>query len=305
LCPLKTQHSQRFDHKETLKFEPMLLPAAPAESNSDGAEKIPMINARHHVFYGEASTFTAQVESAAGALQIIREQAFQRLSPYGGNQTSPPTPFSQPGIVSMVSGQTTVTGTTDAEGWTTSVKSVVDTLNIAGVVTADEITAHVTTHYPLVGYVPSVSFQGTEFKNLRVNGNPVTPTLNLGMCTPQPAGDAPYVSDPGLLARAQTQYTAIAGSGAPAGIKTQFQWSAGAVQRRGKVDCSLVTGVAGLPPTQAFGHILVVPNFGIIYLAELAVGNHIELTMIRVELTALGKTELKAVNTESQGHTMP
>jgi hypothetical protein len=259
---------------------------------------------RHHVFYGEASSFTGLVDG--GSPQPIQEQAFARLSPYGGSVSSPHVPFHHPGLVSIGTSFTVVTGAANSTGWSTSVKAVVQTLDIFnGAITADQITAEVKTQYPLVGYVPSISFQGTQFVNLKVNGKLATPTLNLNMCSPQPAGDAPYVSDPGLLGRAQAEYNAIATSGAPGSITGQFVWNPAVVQRKGKVDCSLVTGVVGLPVSEAFGHVLVLAGVGNVYLAELSVANHIEVTMLRVELTCQGKTELRAANLDSQGHTMP
>jgi hypothetical protein len=259
---------------------------------------------RHHVFYGEASSFTGLVDG--GSPQPIQEQAFVRLSPYGGSVSSPHVPFHHPGLVSIGTAYTTATGGPNNAGWITTVKSVVQALDIFnGAITADQITAQVTTQYPLVGYVPSIDFQGTQIVNLKVNGKPATPTWNLNMCSPQPAGDAPYISDAGLLGRAKTEYNAIAGSAAPGSITGQFVWDPAAVPRKGKVDCSLVTGVAGLPVSEAFGHVLVLPGVGIVYLAELSVGNHIEITMIRVELTCQGKTELRSANLDSQGHTMP
>jgi hypothetical protein len=257
---------------------------------------------RHYVFYAEASSFAALVDGAAP--QIIPDQAFQQLSPYGGRQASPHTPLNQQGF-KIGDGYTTVSGNPNNGGWTTCATSVVEKLDICGVVTADRITAQITTEYPSVGYVPSISFNGTEFVNLKVNGNAVTPNLNLGMCSPKPANDAPYIDDAGLLGRAQAEFNNIANSNAPPNIRSQFQWNAGVVHRRGRVDCSLVTGVAGLPAYESFGHVLVVPNFGIVYLAELGVGNHIDLTMVRIEHTALGNTESRTVHCESQGHGMP
>jgi hypothetical protein len=264
---------------------------------------MPSPGPRHYVFYAEANFLTAHVDGALP--HVIPEQGFQRLPIYGGNQNSPKTPFAEAGVVSVGQGYTSVSGSSSAGGWTTIVSSAVDDLNIAGVITADHVAAQITTMYPLAGNVPTVSFPGTKFVNLKIQGKPVIPVLNLNMCSPKPPGDAPYISDAGLLARAQAEYQLIATSAAPPNVAGQFAgWSQAVVQSRGKVDCSLATAVQGIAG-MAFGHVVVIPGVANVYLAELAVGNHIELTMIRVELTSLGKTQVRTVTVDTQGHGMP
>jgi len=56
--------------------------------------------------------------------------------------------------------------------------SVIEGLNILDVITADRIVGQTITNHPLVGYVPSISFLGTRFENLRIAGNPVELDLN-------------------------------------------------------------------------------------------------------------------------------
>lgn len=263
---------------------------------------MPNAISRRHVFYAQASSLIAVQEGGPP----IPEQAPLQLSAYGGNQNSPPNAgFDRLGFVTFANGYTTVSGIANANGWSTVVTSVVEGLSIGGgVLKAEKVISKTTTQYPLVGYVPSINFAGTDFVNLTVNGVPVNPTFNLNMCSPQPANDAPYVTDPGFLGRAQAEYTKIFNSKAPADIKNQFVWNPGAIQRSGRVNCSLVTGTA-LPDTQSFGHVLDIANLGYVYLAELAVSNHIEVTMIRVEHKLLGQSESRTVNTDAQGHTMP
>lgn len=263
-----------------------------------------MVIPRYYVFYAEASFLTAHVDGPTA--HTIPEQGFQRLSIYGGNQASPQTGFNEAGLVSVGKGYTNVSGNATANGWTTTTTSVAENLNIAGgAITADQVTAQITTNYPSVGNVPSVSFQGTQFVNLKVQGKPIVPTLNLNICSPKPPNDLPYVDDPQLLLRAEAEFQNIVASGAPPDVGGQFaNWSALTIQSRGKVDCSLVTTVPNLVG-QAFGHVIVVPKVGNIYLAELGVGNHIELTMIRADLTSRGKTQIKAVMADTQGHGMP
>ena len=65
------------------------------------------------------------------------------------------------------------------DGYTTLVTSVVEGLNILDVVTADLVVAQISTDHPLVGYVPSITFLGTRFENLRIAGHKVD---ELEMC---------------------------------------------------------------------------------------------------------------------------
>ena len=260
---------------------------------------------RQYLFYGEANLLTGQIGGAAPV--TIPEQAFQRLSIYGGDLTSPPTGFSKPGLVLIGNNSTThVKGNPIAGGWQTVVTSTANNVDIGGgMITADAIVAQITTDYPLVGNVPTVSFAGTTYTNLKINKVKVTPKLNLNVCTPKPPLGLPYIADPALLAFAAGEYHDIANSGAPAGVAGQFSnWSLLAVQSRGKVDCSLVTGVDNYPG-QSFGHVIIVPNLGNIYLAELSVGNHIELTMLHVDITAGAGAQLRTVTVDTQGHGMP
>ena len=52
-------------------------------------------------------------------------------------------------------------------------------INLLEVVTADKIVAQISTKHPKIGNVPSVSFVGSQFVNLRINGELIVPVLDL------------------------------------------------------------------------------------------------------------------------------
>ena len=57
-------------------------------------------------------------------------------------------------------------------------------------VTADRVVGQTITEHPLVGYVPSISFLGTRFENLRIAGYPVEVEFDHGIFGPKPIDDA-------------------------------------------------------------------------------------------------------------------
>src|SRR5258708_36529144 len=70
-----------------------------------------------------------------------------------------------------------------------------ENLNVMDGVTADRIVAQISTDRPLKGYVPTVTFLGTRFENLRIAGHPLKVDLDLDMLGPKPKKDAGYFSD--------------------------------------------------------------------------------------------------------------
>jgi hypothetical protein len=269
----------------------------------NGAEIMPNQVQRRHLFFAEASFVTGLVDSGGGVQQPIPEQGFLHLPVYGGLEASPHTAFSLAPVVSVGTGYTSVQGIKTAAGWREVALAVAQNVDIAGVVTADEVTAKITLDFPAQGYVPTIDFTGTSFTNLAINGTPVNPTLNLNMCA-KPAGDIHYTNDPGLIARTQQEYAKVSGdASAPDFLRNEFKFDPKTIQSTDKLDCSLVTGVTGLPRGQAFGNVICVPPY-VIYLAEVCISTHYELTMIRL-VKQPTQTEIRLSNCNGQGHTIP
>ena len=197
---------------------------------------------------------------------------FQRAEPYSAN-----------GLISYRSGYTRVSGSySQKHGWVTLAAAVVEGLNVLDVITADRIVAQVSTeHPPFDGHVPTVTFLGTRFENLQINGHLVKPTYNLDICGNKPADDGLYSEDHQFLDRVEQQSNEITGLSAPLGV--QYHSDAEHLKNvrsfRGPyakgyastLKCSLVQSVPTVPKAKCAGNILQIPDFGSVALAVLEV----------------------------------
>ncbi|HEY6769313.1 MAG TPA: choice-of-anchor P family protein [Candidatus Sulfotelmatobacter sp.] len=201
------------------------------------------------------------------------------------------------------------------EGYRTTATGTVTDLNILNVVTADKVVGQLSTFYPEGNAVPSVTFAGTQFVNLRINGQPLALNENLGIFGAKPAGDGSYFDDAAVLSAISAQYYAIVNDPAlPASVKSEYTWSPAAANSMNALECSLIDGVSASTGA-AFGNVIVVPGFGQIFLAEVELGRTpdpnspdscdymFRLEMIRVELQGLGSGRVKiiALDTNGQG----
>ena len=223
--------------------------------------------------------------------------------------------------------------------------SVVENLNILNVVTADRVVAQIsTTHFP-DQYVPEVTFLGTHFENLRIARHKVIPILNLKLAGQKPENDQHYVADnTSLMSVVKEQYKNLAGwlkgrngmraAGPDGSLTLQYYGGkpdynkiqsdvASAREADGTSDgitCSLVEDVVIEPIKDGSetserdanelvdgkcGHVIHIPDFGTIFLAELKVNhNSFDLTMIRVELGCIadGDASMVHCNANGKGH---
>jgi hypothetical protein len=190
-------------------------------------------------------------------------------------------------------------------GCVTLATAVVAGLNLHDMVTVDLAFAQVSTEHPLEGYVPSVTFLGTRFENLRIAGRVVEPVFDLGICGSKTDGDKPYLQNAGFLGRVSQQYERIDSvPGLPDWARQQYHDSA-AVGQAGKIECSLVTSVDGAAPGTSFGHIFDVPGFGRVSLARLRVDSAFNLGMISVDAGSSGVQSQTVPSTGSNGQTVP
>lgn len=220
--------------------------------------------------------------------------------------------------------------------------SVVEDLNVLNVVTADRVVAQIsTTHFPGVE-APEVTFLGTHFENLRIARHKAEPFLKLDNVGKKPEGkDAMYVGKgTGFMAAVETQYKRlkanIGGLGAEkpvpveekyhgfadfnyAGIAAQSEaakagrskWDGitGSLVENVEIKDISVKGADGKsvtipPPAKSSGHVIHIPDFGTIFLAELTVNhNSFHLTMIRLELGCLadGTISISTCNVNGKG----
>jgi hypothetical protein len=178
-------------------------------------------------------------------------------------------------VISIRSGYTHVAGNRGLKpghGWATLTTTVLEGLNILDVLTADRVVGQMMTEHPLVGYVPSISFLGTRFENLRIAGHPVELDLDLGILGAKPENDAPYSTDPGLIGRVSRQYNRIGDQkGLPADLSERYSRLSSTLGGPEAVECSLVNGARGGYPGSTFGHVITIPEFGQVTLGKLTV----------------------------------
>ena len=267
-----------------------------------------------HYYYAEANVLSADLEQPLK--EKIRPQVAVKLPDDGHYQFRKADPFHFEGILSYESGYTQVAGhpSHKTEGFTTLSTSVVERLNVLDVVTADRVVAQISTVHPIYGkgQVPSVTFLGTRFDNLRIAGHKVEVERDLDILGPKPDGDESYFKNDGVLNRISDQYNRIASA------TKRFVWGAEEFPEEcppinGVLNCSLVSNVSGSPGSP-FGHVIDVPHFGRIYLGELKVVRtpgdpakgiydkyRFQLTMIRLQMGCLATGNVQVSVADSNG----
>lgn len=229
---------------------------------------------RKHKYYAEAHLLNGSVGPVA---QVKWEE-----DNVDGSRSDSAAKFEQDGII-IESGSSEVRGIKKAGGgWATYASSTLNNFavrkNGKDVITADMIVGKISTEHPARKYVPSLSFVGTTFVNLKINGQSRQPVLDLNIAggTPaeqfdednnkKPENKVPYlveyVTSPTFMDNAKKQ---------------------GGLADGKKIQCSLVTEIKG-PSGTTKGHVIDVPGFGKIALAELNVENHFDLNMMRLIL---------------------
>jgi hypothetical protein len=262
--------------------------------------------ARTHTFHAHANILRSDAGSPLA--HDLGSQGLIRLPDEGGFRSQFLDSYHSGDGVSFKSAYMHVAGTRSSKvgyGWVTLATAVVTGLNVHDMVIADLVFAQVSTEHPLEGYVPSVTFLGTRFENLRISGREVEPVFDLGICGPKPDGDKPYVQDSGFLSRVSQQYERINNlPGLPDWARQQYHEPA-AVGQAGKVECSLVTSVEQAAPGASFGHIVEVPGFGIVSLGKLEVDHAFHLSMISVGPGSPGVKSLTVPSVGGNGQTYP
>src|SRR3984957_2161220 len=175
------------------------------------ADEVPMLEPIHD-YYAEANVLSADLDLPLR--DEIKPRAYVKLPKDGHYQFKHAEPFRFEGILSYQSGYTQVAGhpSSKTAGSTTLATSVLEGLNVLDVVTADRVVAQISTVHPAygTGQVPSVTFLGTRFDNLRIGGHKIKVTRKLEILGPKPANDESYFDNRDVLDRISTQYDKIA-----------------------------------------------------------------------------------------------
>ena len=290
-----------------------------------------------HEYHAEAHALSGHVDLPVS--QKIYKLAAVELSDWrGGHNSQRNDHYNLEGIISFKSGYTHVSGNPsmkEGHGWVTLATSVLEGLNVLDVITADRITAQVSTEHPLKnGYVPHVTFLGTRFENLRVSGYEVKLELDLEFCGSKPDGDISYLQNANFLDRVERQHAQIVS--APElprntkaeydkelsnlrEIKAQCKGSGQGTGNERKVKCSLVKSIEPIPVAKTYGNILEIPGFGIVSLADLHVGtkpiedpqsshpysHYFTLAMINMRMGCIGEGMVSGAGVTANGHTRP
>ena len=135
---------------------------------------MPATKERTHTYNAEATVLSGKL--TLPVTQPIEPQAHSKLDPKGGYFSQTSDGYKLESIISFGYAYSHVAGnksTKPGEGWNTLTTTVVEGLNVMEVLTADRVVGQTITQHPLVGYMPSISFLGTRFENLRIAGVPV------------------------------------------------------------------------------------------------------------------------------------
>ena len=228
----------------------------------------------------EYHIYDAEAEALSGCLRLpliqeVKPPTFVKLNERGGYLSQHAENYRLGGAVSFRSAYTQVAGnpaTKDGHGWNTLSTSVIEGLNVVDIVTADRIVCQISTDHPPVGYVPTVTFLGTRFENLRIAGHAVKLDLDLNMLGEKPESDAAYTSNRDFIKRIAAQRDHIQSQkNIPTEISTRYSRLSAISAKHEKIECSLVNQSEGGFPGRCFGNAIDVPNFGKIYLATLTV----------------------------------
>ena len=280
-------------------------------------------NGRSHTYHAEASVLEGHLRLPLE--QEIKPQAYAKLPDQGGYFNQNLENYNLGKAITIRSAHTQVAGNLDpkpGKGWTTLVTTVVEGLNVLEVLTADRVVGQISVSHPLDGYVPSISFLGTRFDNLRISGHPVRVRLGLGILGSKPPGDSSYTQHDDVKASVKTQYDAIlAAKDLPDELKDHYNKLSSTLGSPAEVECSLVNRASGAYPGSCFGHVIKVPGFGTITLAKLRLHHEnyktgtqgisiphkttVHLTMIDMKLGCSIEGNPHVAPMSTNGHTVP
>ena len=199
-----------------------------------------------------------------------------------------------PKVVSIEETLTELTGTLDDDGvHRTRVTTTVHGLNVEDVVTADAVVAKLLTeHYPNEEE-PRFSVIGSDIKNLRIKGASVTVEFHTPIFEElNTHSKLKNKFDRDANFRKQMRRQFLWGDSEakeiPEFLQEQYKFTEAQKslpESKGIVPCSVVKSVRGGSGFQAFNHVLVVPDFGKVFLGELLILKHERrLTMMRFDL---------------------
>lgn len=267
--------------------------------------------------------YHADANAVGGVLRrplerVISAPGSVALATAGGYRAEKVEGFDADGLVSFASAHVSVSGREFAEdgGWRSVSTAVVEGLNILNVVTAERIVAQVSVMHYYDDRPSEVSFNGSQFVNLKLNGEHLSPVMNRAFLSRADEGTAergdvwqdrlPRFED--LLHHAEQRHLELSQMPLARSLPHRLVLTnpREALEKRGSFVCSLVKEVGAQTPTTTFAHQLHVPDFGNIFLGEMRVTMFsTQLTMVRAEMGSVGDGDVSAGTAFSNGRPMP
>jgi len=170
---------------------------------------------------GYCHQFHADVSALHGEFRAPIRQRIESHIPItlndrrGGHLTRYVEDINIEGLIFVKRAFTRVSGSISEKygAWVTLAATVLEGVNFLEVLTADRVVAQVSTEHAFRdGHVPRVSFLGTKFENLKINGIPVGIEYDFDVCGPRPARDQPYNTNEAFTAQARERINEIANS---------------------------------------------------------------------------------------------
>lgn len=275
---------------------------------------------RIYYYHADSNAFGGHIETPIK--QLIPVAAPSSLPPVGGYESAHSGRYQLEDILSFESAHTQVAGSVSHKsgGWTTLASATVEGLNVLNVITADRVVAQIATDNPPQGYIPTVTFVGTQIQNLRISGFPVDPVFNLALCDQGlAAGQFPtsaVIDNDTFLESVGTQYERmnnpdklpdwVKDRTIPAWVPERYTWDNAQRRERAAVLCSLVTEVRGQFPGRPFGHVLEIPEIGRVFLGELLVDhNTYRIIGMRLELGCATQGSVGVSTASKEGAPFP
>ena len=269
-----------------------------------------------HRYHAEATALEGELRLPL--TQPIERQAFAKVHQDGGYLSQHSEPFRVEGIVSYGAAHTQVSGHEEekhGKPFVTLSTSVVEDLNILNVVTADRVVGQVSTEHPRSGYVPKITFLGSQFVNLRIAGHLVEVELDWDILEDHPGGKDTVAKCDGFIKRIKEYLGLIpTPEDAPPEAEDLFEIPiTGGV----KTEFSLVKAIRGYPfPDKCSGPVIEIPHFGKVSLAMVTIKHtdlqggvyrqtEVELRMVDAEMGCIASGSVKACSTKNNGTTNP
>lgn len=244
-----------------------------------------------YFYHAEALGLGGQISSPLNT--VLESQAATSLPMSGGRGKARVEQYSLPQIVSCGAAYTEVTGSYNAASstYTTQVDTTVEKLDIMGVVTADRVAASIVSTHVITNNRDEASIVpvACSFDNLRIAGQLANPQVDcdcFGQYGTFNDFQKAYQGPQKAALRKRIMWDQLH-AGCPAPLDEMYKWHQSHQDLPNIAICSLVKdlGLKSTSGTTVYGPIVVVPNFGIIYVCEFVlIHRQRRLNMLRVTL---------------------